>query len=138
MARHVLQTQALRAELHFIGAVELGLAAFEFDGERGLDAVAGGELHEIGDACDVQPSRGQRQRGDAPDAALRPAHGFVGMDMQRLALGGESIFRPEPFEMNQRRLPQAIDGMLQRGEGNGFAERRSLRLVHPRALTAAR
>src|SRR4051794_4415944 len=39
--------------------------------------------------------------------------------VQHPALGGEPVLRPQPLDVDQRRLPQTIDGMLKRGNGEG-------------------
>ena len=40
--------------------------------------------------------------------------------VQDAAFGREAILLPEPLDMDQRGLSQAIDGMLQRGERDGI------------------
>jgi len=37
--------------------------------------------------------------------------------MQHSALGGEAVLLPQPLDMDQRSLPQAVNGVLKHGEG---------------------
>ena len=66
---HFFQAQRLGAELHLVGAMALRLAALVFDRKGGLAAVAAAEFDEIGDAREVEPAGGERQRRDAAHAA---------------------------------------------------------------------
>ena len=45
---------------------------------------------------------------------------YGGPGVQHMALGGQAVVGPEPLDMDQRRLPQAVDGVLQRRERNGL------------------
>jgi hypothetical protein len=46
--------------------------------------------------------------------------------MQDAALGSETVLLPKPLDMDERRLPQAIDGMLDRRDGDEVAVHRTL------------
>jgi hypothetical protein len=119
---HFLQAQRLGAKLHLIGAVLLRLAALEFDGVGGLAAVATAELHQVGDAHEIEPSTGERQCGDAAYAALFARSSLVRPLMQHVPLGGETVLGPHAFEVNERCLAQAINGVLERGDGDRVGE----------------
>ena len=119
-AGHFLKTQRLRAKLHLVGAVQLGLAALVFDGKGGLSVRTGNELDQIGSAGQVQPPTGQRQGQNPPHPARLAGSALVSHRVQHVALGGKAVLGPEPFQMDQRGLPQAINRMLQRREGNGL------------------
>ena len=128
-AQHLLQAHRLRAELHPIRVVALGLAAFVLHGER--HAVPGAELRvlsaegrrrrpeldHVGFAEQPELARPHRRSAlrAATVAALRPPG--VGPLVQVPALDGELVLRPEPLDMNQRALPRAIQQMLQGGDG---------------------
>ena len=93
--------------------MQLGLAALVFDRKGSFAIGAGREFDQIGHAGQVQSLRGQRQRQDPTDAARLAAAALVGHGMQHIALGRKSVLGPDPFKVDQRRLPQAIDRMLQ-------------------------
>ena len=63
---HLLQAQRLGAELHLVGAMQLGLAALEFDGKGGLAAVAGD-----GTRRDRRRRRGSSRRQASGSAVTR-------------------------------------------------------------------
>ena len=113
------------AELHLVGAMRLGLAALVFDGVGRLDAVRPMEFDDVGDARDPEPARRERESGNAPDAARISAAGFVGRGMEHPALGGEAVLVPHPLDMDERRLPQAVDRVLERGDGDGVVLHRA-------------
>ena len=45
--------------------------------------------------------------------------GLVCRRMQHASFGGEAVLLPHPLDMDERRLPQAIDGMLEAEMGMG-------------------
>ena len=122
---HLLETQSLRAELRLVGAMRLGLAALEFDGIGRLDVARAMELDDVGDAGEAEPARGERHGGDAADAARIAGAGLVRPRMQHTPLGGEAVLLPHPLDMDERRLPQAIDGVLDGGDGDGVVLHRA-------------
>ena len=112
-AGHLLKAERLRAELGLIGAVELGLAALVFDGIGRLAVPRFVKLDEIGDAGELQAAAGKRQSVDAPNAAREASARLIDAGMKHAPFRGETVFLPQPLDMNQRRLPQAIDCVLE-------------------------
>lgn len=96
----------------------------DLDRIKRFTVLAGVEINEIGDAGNAKGFTAQLQGGHAPHAAgLAPAR-LAGGNVKDAALGCKTVFFPKPFEMNQRSLTQAVDGVLQRRQRNGFACRR--------------
>ena len=52
--------------------------------------------------------------------------------VEHAALGGEAVLRPQPLDMDERRLTQAIDGVLERGDRDGVVEFGPVRPLLPR------
>ena len=77
------------------------------------------ETNRPSDYGDVETKAGERQRGHAAHAAAFPRARLMGHVMQHAALGGEAIFGPDPLDVDERGLAQAVDGVLKRGNGDG-------------------
>jgi hypothetical protein len=104
LAGHLFQAQTLRAELDFIGAMELRLAALEFDRKRRFAVRLAMEFDEVGDADEAEAVRGQRHCRNAPYAARIALAWLVCGEVNDASLGGEAVFLPQPFDVNQRGL----------------------------------
>src|ERR1700730_12931618 len=112
---HLFETKALGAELHLICAVTLDLASFELDGVRRLSVRARAELDEVGNACHSQAARDERQTHDPTYATGSAGTRLMRRQMQHLAFCSQSVLGPKPFEMDQRRLAEAIDCVVECG-----------------------
>ena len=115
LPRHLFEAQALRAKLHLVRPVLLGLAALELHRKGRLAIRPRVKFHEIGDPDEVQPLAGERQRRNPPHTLDPPHATTIGGEMQNVALGGEPVVRPQALQMDQSRLPQAVDGVLGMG-----------------------
>jgi hypothetical protein len=85
------------------------------------------EFDDVRDPRHPEPARGERQCGHTPNAARISADWLLGGGMEDSALRGKAIFLPQPLNMDERSLPQAIDGVLNRGNGNGVVVHRVVR-----------
>jgi hypothetical protein len=134
---HFLETQGLRAKLRFVRAMRLGLAALIFDRIRRLLSFRRPvELDDVGQSHESQPPRGERHRRDAPKPTRVPRARLLSRGVEDAPLGGEAVLLPQPLDMDERRLPEAIDAMLECRDGDGVVDHqaltppvRSLRLV---------
>jgi hypothetical protein len=63
--------------LHFIGAVQLGLAALVLHRIGRFSIPTGAELDEIGDASQIEAPARQRQRHHPADVATFPIGGVM-------------------------------------------------------------
>ena len=100
--------------------MQFRFTALVFDGIWYLPIGMGVKFHQIGDTCQVQPFRGQRQSHRAPHPAQLAAPALVDHGMQHVPFSGEPVLRPESFEMDQRSLAQAVDGVLNGRKRDGF------------------
>src|SRR5690606_33410335 len=83
-----------------------------------LAARAGMKLDKVGDAGNAKAGGAEREPRLAPHAARLAAFSTVGDLVQHAALGREPVLRPQPLQMDEGRLSQAIDGVLQGREGD--------------------
>ena len=114
--------------MHLIRPVEFGLAAFVLDRISAFAIGICAKLDEVGDTGEVQPTAGKRQRHDTAQAPTPAVGRFVSYLMQNAPLRGEAVLFPQPLDMDQRRLPHAINRMLQGGERNRIIQFRHRRL----------
>ena len=101
--------------MHFIGTVQLGLAALVLHRIGRFPSPIGAKLDEIGDASQIEAPARQRQCHHPADGATFPIGGVMRNIMQDPSLGREAVLLPLPLDMDQCGLTQAIDRMLERG-----------------------
>ena len=74
----------------------------------------------------LDPDQRKAVLHDGGPLLLVAGAGSIGIRVHHLPLGRETVFGPKAFEMNERRLPETVDGVLQGGERDRFA----LRVLH--------
>jgi len=124
---HFFQTHCLSAELSLIAMVMLFFAAFVFNGCRQIKPVTIGQLHAIGRSGELdhitharkpQPIGCHRHgtRGDDPVPRFGE-EGIVNSLVHDPALGGQRVFPPLLFHVDERPLPAAKQEVLNAREG---------------------
>lgn len=117
LAKHFLQAERLGAELNGVGGLVFGAAALVLDGERLPGAVGlAVELDDVGHAVEAECGGLQRQGAYDAQVAAALAAGFMGFVVEHAALGGEAIFGPLAFDVDERALARAEREVLQGGE----------------------
>ena len=122
---HFFETEGLGAELDFVAGIELGLAAFVFDGEGAPTAFESGELDAVGGFVKFDdvglPSEAEAEGVDteaarSADAWAAFGTGLVGAFVEDAPFGGEAIFLPHLFEVDEAPLAFAEEEVLEAGE----------------------
>lgn len=111
--QHLLEAQPLGAELNFVATVALRLAPFVLDGK---DSAILMELHHVGLPGEAETTGADRQGSHRADPALLLRLPAVRPLVQHPPLGGEAVFDPDLFQMDQSALSRAIEIVLQGGE----------------------
>jgi hypothetical protein len=120
-AMHLFKAESLRAKLHGIDGIGLGLTAFVFDGEwkpRVIRLTV--ILDHISNAVQLECARLQGQGTDNADIAATFRTRGMGTLVKHPALRSQSIFHPKALDMDERALARAKSKMLQRREREGF------------------
>ena len=101
--------------------MELGAPRLIFNRKRRLAVGAFAELDEIGDAGEAETPARQRHGVDPATLLAVRAPCSSTRVMHDAAFGGETIFLPQPLDMDQRGLTQTIDRVLKGGERDGVS-----------------
>ncbi len=116
-AKHLLEAQRLRAELHAIFVALLRPATLVFDRhDTHFAAWLPVKLHDIGTAGDAQSERTQRDGACNAQSPARFTRSGIRALMQARALDREAIVGPLPLQVDQGALPFAENEMLQGGD----------------------
>lgn len=118
--QHFLQTEGLGAELDFVEVAGFGFAALVFDGAR----AGGAEFNDVGAAGDAVVEGTDAEAAAGADAVADFGGFGVGVFVEEAAFGGEAVFRPLLFEVDEAPLALAEGEVLEGGEGEevGFGE----------------
>lgn len=108
-SEHLLQTDRLGAELDFVAVVYLGLAPLVLHRKRKPGTIRlPMELHNVSLSYQPEPKRPERHSSLDPDVAPGFAALVVNPFMHDPTLGGEKVFGPNPFNMNQSTSTRAV------------------------------
>ena len=116
-AKHLLQTQGLRAELYHIAVIRFPLAALVLHWIR-----LGAELDDIGAPGEPQSAAFQHQPADGAQVSPAGLPRQIGVFMQEPAFGSQPILRPRQLQVNETPLPWAKSKMLQPANRKGFTD----------------
>lgn len=111
--QHLFEAKRLGAELDLVAAALFRFTPFVLDGKDGAVLM---ELHHVGLAAQAETPGTDRQGPHGADPALLLRLPAVRPLVQDPPLGGETVFGPDLFQMDQGALSRAVQVVLQSRE----------------------
>lgn len=112
---HFFETKGLGAELDFVPISGFWFASLIFDGE-GRGFAVFGEFDNVGDAGEAEAEAANGEGADDADAVFGFVGAVVSFFVEDFAFGGEAVFRPGLFDVDEGPLPLAEGEVLEGGE----------------------
>lgn len=112
---HFFEAEGLGAELDFVPLAGFGFAAFVLYGE-GWGFAGFGEFDNVGDAGKAKAEAANGEGADDAGAMFGFVGAMVGFVVEDFAFGGEAIFGPGLFNVDEAPLPLAEGEVLEGGE----------------------